>query len=360
MYRSKTSINQIKGGMLLGAFLTALLLTTTAFAQEGAVTVKSRIKPNASPNSVVVKRVTLNFPAGSSPTMTIVGENFGSTTPTVKLEGNQLVVESFNAATQTIIAFLPAVLNPGTYLLTITTSGGAVNTTEADITIGAVGPPGPKGDKGDKGEKGDTGAIGPQGIQGPQGEIGPQGPQGLTGPQGLQGPIGPMGLQGVQGPAGTLAAGTQVGIDPASNTVQIGNASANPVVVTSRDEPARQPVQVGLGTSAVDGVTIKDLDLFIVPAGKRLVIDHISANASVPIGQKVSFYLGFGGLFSVFHILGAQFNGTFPSSDRFFVSQPIRMYIQAGNTLTFKFERSGSSGLANFNVTVTGYLVDIP
>jgi hypothetical protein len=357
MNRSKVSINQVKKGMLLGAFLTALLLTTTAFGQEGAVTVKSRIKPTASPNSIVVKKVTLSFPTDSSPTMTIAGENFGSTTPTVRLEGKQLVVESFSSATQTIVAFLPAELNPGTYLLTVTTGGGSSNTTESDITIGAVGPPGPKGDKGDKG---DTGAIGPQGIQGPQGEIGPQGPQGPAGPQGLQGPTGPIGPQGPQGPAGTLAAGTLVGIDPASNTIQIGNTAANPVLARNTDEPSRQPFERGFLLQNIPNVAgCVGVGSFTVPAGKRLVIEYVSANTILPTSQ--SFTLGvFTGFF---HIFAPTYIGPVsqPNRNLLVVSQQTRLYINPGREVFFQACLDGEnfSGTYLLALTISGYFVDV-
>jgi hypothetical protein len=340
MNGSKASMNQFKRRILLGSFLMAMLLTTTAFAQEGAVTVKSRIKPTASPNSVVVKKVTLSFPADSSPTMTIVGENFGSSTPTVKLEGKLLMVENFSSATQTIVAFLPAELNPGTYLLTVTTGGGSSNTTEADLTIGAVGPPGPKGDQGERGETG---------------------PQGPVGPQGVQGPTGPMGPQGLQGPAGTLAAGTQVGIDPASNTVLIGNSAANPAVVINKDEPARQPFQIERAFIIAPGTSFNEVDIFSnapVPAGKRFVLEHVSVRVTVEEGQKVFFQIQTGGSK---HYLVATSQGTFFTAGELFIaSQPIRLYVNPGQPLFCGVSRNSTTGDNLCVFEISGYFVDVP
>src|SRR5438874_7015775 len=132
---------RIRNHLHLVVFLMALLLSPTVFGQERSATVKSRINPNASPNVIVVKTVTVDFTTNS---ITIKGENFGTVAPTVKIAGNQLVVESFESATQTIVAFLPGVLSSGTYLLTVSTGSSSNQTSEFDITIGAVGPQGLK------------------------------------------------------------------------------------------------------------------------------------------------------------------------------------------------------------------------
>jgi hypothetical protein len=297
--------------------------------------------------------------------MTIVGENFGSTIPTVKLEGNQIIVDRYDSATQTIVAFLPAKPEPGTYLLTVTTGGGTNNTTESDITIGAVGPPGPKGDKGDKG---DTGADGPQGIQGPQGETGPQGPAGPQGPQGPQGPTGPIGPQGPIGPAGTLAAGTQVGIDPASNTVNIGNTVANPVIVVNKNDPTKQTFQINEGSliTLQSGSLQSVRNLFTVPAGKRLIIEHYSGFAALlPTEDQVPFFaVGSSNNFGSFlnHYLVANLQGTIPGFEKIYtVSQPMRLYIEPGESLVTTVGRIGSNaGTASFRFTISGYFVDVP
>jgi hypothetical protein len=52
--------------------------------------------------------------------LTIRGENFGSATPTVRLAGNQLVVDSYSPSTQTVVAILPSTLAAGSYSLEVT------------------------------------------------------------------------------------------------------------------------------------------------------------------------------------------------------------------------------------------------
>ncbi len=89
----------------------------------------------AAPQVPVIKIVTVDSTVN---TVTITGENLGNGTPTVRLAGTQLVVDSFNPLNQTIVAFLPGVLDPGTYLLTVSVGAGSNNRAEADITIGAA------------------------------------------------------------------------------------------------------------------------------------------------------------------------------------------------------------------------------
>jgi hypothetical protein len=54
-------------------------------------------------------------------------------------------------------------IDPGDYLVTITTGGGTVRYAEYPLTFGAMGPPGPAG------PQGETGATGPTGLTGPTG-----------------------------------------------------------------------------------------------------------------------------------------------------------------------------------------------
>ncbi len=120
-----------------------------------------------------------------------------------------------------IVAFLPAGVTDGTYVLSLVKSrgdGGDDSSGGDDFffTLGAqglkgdkgdkgdAGPPGPMGQtglKGDAGPPGAQGAAGTPGANGKDGSPGATGAQGPTGPQGEQGPAGP---EGPQGPAGTI------------------------------------------------------------------------------------------------------------------------------------------------------------
>lgn len=128
-------------------------------------------------------------------TLLIYGDNFGSGTPSLALGGIPLVVVTHSETD--IAAMLPAALDPGSYLLTVSRGPAVVVDTDTfALTIGAVGPAGPEGPSGPQGP------AGPPGPQGPRGDVGPPGPPGATGVQGPQGPAGPQGATGPHGPAG--------------------------------------------------------------------------------------------------------------------------------------------------------------
>jgi hypothetical protein len=142
--------------------------------------------------------------------LTIKGANFGTSAPTVVLDGYVLPI--IISGPSQIVAMLPGPVsvNPGNYFLTVTRNAGSqLSTATFVVTIGAVGSAGPTGPTGANGAQGAMGQDGPVGPAGPQGAAGPVGPAGPAGPQGdpgAQGPAGAAGPAGAQGPAG--AAGT--------------------------------------------------------------------------------------------------------------------------------------------------------
>ena len=119
--------------------------------------------------------------------LVLVSGQFDSN-PVVTIGG--MLVHVISAGSQMLVAQVPVtVMNqPGTYLLTVTTSSGSKGTTWFEITIGATGPQGPrgtdgapgtKGDKGDKGDPGTPGANGLNGAAGAKGDKGDAGPAGV-------------------------------------------------------------------------------------------------------------------------------------------------------------------------------------
>src|ERR1700733_10118776 len=89
--------------------------------------------------------------------LTIQGLNLGPDQPQVSFNGVPLTLSSFTPTM--VVAFLPANLRPGSYLLSLTTRDRLLRefTVDFDVTLGAVGP------------KGDQSLPGPQGVQGPRG-----------------------------------------------------------------------------------------------------------------------------------------------------------------------------------------------
>src|SRR5437899_11619632 len=70
--------------------------------------------------------------------------------------------------------------------------------------------------------------------------------------------------------------------------VNVVNTTASPVPVRDVDNPARQPFQAEAMGGFADGAsTTGDIPIGAVPAGKRLVIEHVSAFGRMLPTQKV-------------------------------------------------------------------------
>jgi hypothetical protein len=101
-----------------------------------------------------------------------------------------------------------------------------------------------------------------------------------------------------------------------------------------------------------------------IPEGKRLVIEHISARAQGPVGQKfiaqiqttVSHTESPRGIFWL--VFFPQ--GTFSTIDVSTASQPMHVYAEPGNPpLLFVATRTAINGTAFVEATISGYLVKI-
>ena len=68
-------------------------------------------------------------------------------------------------------------------------------------------------------------------------------------------------------------------------SVTVGNSSANPVFVLDTAEHARQPFQQTSFLFFNDGDYASTIAGYAVPAGKRLVIEHIDVAFGIPNGE---------------------------------------------------------------------------
>jgi hypothetical protein len=219
----------------------------------------------------------------------------------------------------------------------------------------------------------------------------------------------PTSAQGTTTVAGTvgLAGGTKVGIDPASNSVNIANtptvniapgakltldpasssinigntptvglsATANTVKVSNtattpafiRDaDDARQAFQGEATVTMAAGATTATARVTTVPAGKRLVIEQITAVGAISL-------VGGGGIATLqtrvdtrlarhFINLNLQAFSAFSSfSARPIASQLARIYADAGSNVDAFVTTDSPVGAGDvLIVSVSGYLVDIP
>ena len=144
-----------------------------------------------------------------------------------------------------------------------------------------------------------------------------------------------------------------------TGTVLVANPSTDPVLVRDVDNPAPEPFQTTVLVSVSEGNAVGS-ESMAIPPGKQLVVEHVSAVVSLPIGQKVirvgvKTELSGSGL--VEHFLPATLQGT-QTADRdiFIASQQTRLY--ADPQLIVTFERDDFSGNASSEFAISGYLVD--
>ena len=149
-------------------FISVLALAMLIGWASLAVAVKP--DPSAPGGHLLIKEVAVVVDAGASQTtFTITGQDFdfvnlSDLVVTLGEFGDLTIV---NAASNEIVATFSAAIDPGDYLLSVSTGNGQSKHDEYDLTIGAVGPQGPQGPQG---PPGDEGAQGPEGPQGPAGQ----------------------------------------------------------------------------------------------------------------------------------------------------------------------------------------------
>src|SRR5207249_1032625 len=141
-------------------------------------------------NKVVITKVMVDW---NTNRVIVTGESFlgsnGKTLPTVLL-GRRVLNTVMQPTSTMVVAQIPADIDDGTYLLTVSCGSGESEYDSADVKFRhkdneeETGPTGPTGPSGPRGATGATGATGPSGPSGPSGATGPTGPSGASGPSG--------------------------------------------------------------------------------------------------------------------------------------------------------------------------------
>lgn len=142
-------------------------------------------------------------------------------------------------------------------------------------------------------------------------------------------------------------------------TVAVVNPTTGPLVVRDIDRPTAQPFNVNVDLVIPDGN--QGENAFIpIPAGKLLVVEHISAFASVPLDQVME-------QFSVltrvnpdqinrFHYLNDE-KRSFQFANTHTVSENVRLYCDAPS-MTVRATRLTANGNVTVRYAVSGYLVN--
>jgi hypothetical protein len=151
-----------------------------------------------------------------------------------------------------------------------------------------------------------------------------------------------------------------------SSPVRVVNAPSQPAQTRDVDTPRRQPFHGSATFSFTAGSAFATgVFDFTVPAGKRAVIEFVSANGSLPSGQQINeaevvtnMFLTGGGTGQKRHTVLVNTQAT-SVLDRFVISQPILQYADLG-TPEIRLNRGATTGTGAFEASISGHLIDTP
>jgi hypothetical protein len=155
-----------------------------------------------------------------------------------------------------------------------------------------------------------------------------------------------------------------------SALVTVTNTPANPVPVDVNAD-ARASIAL-LGSQQLDDgsssgtqalLNASDLSQFVIPNGKRFIIDDVNASVFVSPGSQPVVVLllnqGNGHKYFSYVPLTVEEPSSIPGqSDSYFAQEKARLFVDPGGSFQVLFERNNSSGSANANVSVVGHLID--
>jgi hypothetical protein len=137
--------------------------------------------------------------------------------------------------------------------------------------------------------------------------------------------------------------------------VFVTNTPANPVPVVSVAS-ARTPFQARascFGQPGISGIAQCDVTFDAVPAGKRVIVEHVTGEMRLTPGAKLVQMQGTGGWFA------PKFVGLVPgpfARDHWALNEKVLDFLDAGRAPGHQALVTG--GEINMNVTIAGYLVN--
>ena len=142
-----------------------------------------------------------------------------------------------------------------------------------------------------------------------------------------------------------------------ANAVRIGNPPASPVLVRDVDEPVHRPLQIPGGIIFNFNGTA-NYPIFPVPAGKRFVIEYVSARVQLQPGQgldQFDIWTTGGGVSLPHHMIATTQGNTGVS----LVSQPVRFYADPGTLVSIFVRSTIQNVIGSGSLSLSGYLVDV-
>jgi hypothetical protein len=166
-----------------------------------------------------------------------------------------------------------------------------------------------------------------------------------------------------------------VGINPEKNVVRLPNSAADPLAVKVVENGAKRKAFQARAIVAPTGNGFQTA-LLSIPAGKRLIIENISAIARCPEGlrMEMNFYTyidnngdGVGDISDItFHRIALTDQGTFDGTSIFSANHDVLVFAdeQIGTQhfgVAVQARLNGSTtGFTQAQFTFTGYLEDLP
>jgi hypothetical protein len=128
------------------------------------------------------------------------------------------------------------------------------------------------------------------------------------------------------------------------------------------DNGARQPVQFNINLFGAEGSFNINGSAYQVPAGKRLVIEQITARVAVDSPQWIEVRLGLtAGSTTLAHYLRLDPPLALNGGNSYYTTLPVRYYADPGTSVVVGLARSGgTTGSWNGSLTFSGYLVNLP
>jgi len=140
------------------------------------------------------------------------------------------------------------------------------------------------------------------------------------------------------------------------NAVKIGNPLTKPVLVRNVDKPVHEPIQIPGGIN-FDANGTANHPVFPVPAGKRFVIEYVSARVQVQPGLILDqFEIWTDAPGNLAHHMIAMPQG---NTGVFLISQPVRFSAGPETMVSILVRSSGKKAVGSGNLSLAGYLEDV-
>jgi hypothetical protein len=149
---------------------------------------------------------------------------------------------------------------------------------------------------------------------------------------------------------------------PVTGTVNVGNLGNGPLPVRDVDN-GLQPFHESVGLFLAGGNSGNSETLLTVPAGKRFILETVSARAelaAVDTPNRVEIITQLGGKPVLHEILLSRQGLNLNGQPVFVGTHSIRAYSDPGTEVKFQFSRSDTTNNASADVTISGYFVDLP